>query len=211
MKLSLFSRKYKKIIKDPLMGENPISIHILGICSALAITTKIDTAVVMTLAVVAVLSISNTVVALIRKLIPNKVRIIIQMSVIASLVSITDQILEAYYYDMSKLLGVFLGLIITNCIVLGRLEAFAMQNSPGKAFFDGMGNGLGYGAILIAVAFFRELFGFGSIYGYNVINDNIYFSGYENNGLMILSPGAFIILGLIVWVHRSYTKVVDKE
>ena len=211
MKLSLFSRKNKKIIKDPLMGENPISIHILGICSALAITTKIDTAVVMTLAVVAVLSISNTVVALIRKLIPNKVRIIIQMSVIASLVSITDQILEAYYYDMSKLLGVFLGLIITNCIVLGRLEAFAMQNSPGKAFLDGMGNGLGYGAILIAVAFFRELFGFGSIYGYNVINDNIYFSGYENNGLMILSPGAFIILGLIVWVHRSYTKVVDKE
>ena len=211
MKLSLFSRKNKKIIKDPLMGENPISIHILGICSALAITTKIDTAVVMTLAVVAVLSISNTVVALIRKLIPNKVRIIIQMSVIASLVSITDQILEAYYYDMSKLLGVFLGLIITNCIVLGRLEAFAMQNSPGKAFLDGMGNGLGYGAILIAVAFFRELFGFGSIYGYNVINDNIYFSGYENNGLMILSPGAFIILGLIVWVHRSYTKVVDKK
>ena len=165
----------------------------------------------MTLAVVAVLSISNTVVALLRKLIPNKVRIIIQMSVIASLVSITDEILAAYYYDMSKLLGVFLGLIITNCIVLGRLEAFAMQNSPGKAFLDGMGNGLGYGAILIAVAFFRELFGFGSIYGYNVINDNIYFSGYENNGLMILSPGAFIILGLIVWVHRSYTKVVDKE
>ena len=196
MKLSLF---------------NPISIHILGICSALAITTKIDTAVVMTLAVVAVLSISNTVVALLRKLIPNKVRIIIQMSVIASLVSITDEILAAYYYDIIKLLGVFLGLIITNCIVLGRLEAFAMQNSPGKAFLDGMGNGLGYGAILIAVAFFRELFGFGSIYGYNVINDNLYFSGYENNGLMILSPGAFIILGLIVWVHRSYTKVVDKE
>ena len=147
MKLNLFSRKDKKIIKDPLMGENPISIHILGICSALAITTKIDTAVVMTLAVVAVLSISNTVFALLRKLIPNKVRIIIQMSVIASLVSITDEILAAYYYDMSKLLGVFLGLIITNCIVLGRLEAFAMQNSPGKAFLDGRGNGLGYGAI----------------------------------------------------------------
>ena len=153
MKLNLFSRKDKKIIKDPLMGENPISIHILGICSALAITTKIDTAVVMTLAVVAVLSISNTVVALLRKLIPNKVRIIIQMSVIASLVSITDEILAAYYYDMSKLLGVFLGLIITNCIVLGRLEAFAMQNSPGKAFLDGMGNGLGYGAILICLLY----------------------------------------------------------
>jgi len=193
------------------MGENPISIHVLGICSALAITTKIDTAVVMTLAVVAVLSISNTVISLLRNNIPNKVRIIIQMSVIASLVIIADQILKAYMYDMSKLLGVFLGLIITNCIVLGRAEAFAMQNSPGKAFFDGLGNGLGYGTILIAVAFFREIFGFGSIYGGQIITDQMYLSGYENNGLMILSPGAFFILGLIVWVHRSYTKVIDKE
>ena len=193
------------------MGENPISIHVLGICSALAITTKIDTAVVMTLAVVAVLSISNTVISLLRNKIPNKVRIIIQMSVIASLVIIADQILKAYMYDMSKLLGVFLGLIITNCIVLGRAEAFAMQNSPGKAFFDGLGNGLGYGTILIAVAFFREIFGFGSIYGGQIITDQMYLSGYENNGLMILSPGAFFILGLIVWAHRSYTKVIDKE
>ena len=193
------------------MGENPISIHVLGICSALAITTKIDTAVVMTLAVIAVLSISNTVISLLRNNIPNKVRIIIQMSVIASLVIIADQILKAYMYDMSKLLGVFLGLIITNCIVLGRAEAFAMQNSPGKAFFDGLGNGLGYGTILIAVAFFREIFGFGSIYGGQIITDQMYLSGYENNGLMILSPGAFFILGLIVWVHRSYTKVIDKE
>ncbi len=142
------------------MGENPISIHVLGICSALAITTKIDTAIVMTIAVVAVLSISNTVISLLRNNIPNKVRIIIQMSVIASLVIIADQVLKAYMYDMSKLLGVFLGLIITNCIVLGRAEAFAMQNSPSKAFIDGVGNGLGYGTILIAVAFFREIFGF---------------------------------------------------
>ena len=145
------------------MGENPISIHVLGICSALAITTKIDTAVVMTIAVVAVLSISNVVISLLRNNIPNKVRIIIQMSVIASLVIIADQVMKAYMYDMSKLLGVFLGLIITNCIVLGRAEAFAMQSSPGKALLDGMGNRLGYGAILIGVAFFRELFGFGSI------------------------------------------------
>ena len=211
MKLGLFSSKNTKIIKDPLMGENPISIHVLGICSALAITTKIDTAIVMTIAVVAVLSISNTVISLLRNNIPNKVRIIIQMSVVASLVIIIDQILMAYMYDMSKLLGVFLGLIITNCIVLGRAEAFAMQNSPGKAFLDGIGNGLGYGTILIAVAFFREMFGFGSIYGSQIISDQMYLSGYENNGLMILSPGAFFILGLIVWAHRSYTKVIDKE
>ena len=211
MKLSLFNSKNKKIIKDPLMGENPISIHVLGICSALAITTKIDTAVVMTIAVVAVLSISNIVISLLRNHIPNKVRIIVQMSVVASLVIITDQVLKAYMYDMSKLLGVFLGLIITNCIVLGRAEAFAMQNSPSKALLDGMGNGLGYGAILIAVAFFRELFGFGSIYGVPIITEKLFMSGYENNGLMILSPGAFFILGLIVWAHRSYTKVIDKD
>ena len=165
----------------------------------------------MTIAVVAVLSISNVVISLLRNNIPNKVRIIIQMSVIASLVIIADQVLKAYMYDMSKLLGVFLALIITNCIVLGRAEAFAMQNSPSKALLDGMGNGLGYGAILIAVAFFRELFGFGSIYGAQVFSDQIYSGGYENNGLMILSPGAFFILGLIVWAHRAYTKVIDKD
>tara|TARA_S200000501_G_scaffold265879_1_gene249607 strand:+ start:743 stop:1324 length:582 start_codon:yes stop_codon:yes gene_type:complete len=193
------------------MGENPISIHVLGICSALAITTKIDTAVVMTIAVVAVLSISNVVISLLRNNIPSKVRIIIQMSVVASLVIIADQVLKAYMYDMSKLLGVFLALIITNCIVLGRAEAFAMQNSPSKALLDGMGNGLGYGSILIAVAFFRELFGFGSIYGAQVITEQLYLGGYENNGLMILSPGAFFILGLIVWAHRAYTKVIDEE
>ena len=209
--MNLFSSKNKKIVKDPLMGENPISIHVLGICSALAITTKIDTAVVMTIAVVGVLSISNVVISLLRNNIPNKVRIIIQMSVIASLVIIADQVLKAYMYDMSKLLGVFLALIITNCIVLGRAEAFAMQNSPSKALLDGMGNGLGYGAILIAVAFFRELFGFGSIYGAQVITEQLYLGGYENNGLMILSPGAFFILGLIVWAHRAYTNVIDKD
>ena len=193
------------------MGENPISIHVLGICSALAITTKIDTAVVMTIAVVAVLSISNLVISLLRNNIPNKVRIIIQMSVIASLVIIADQVLKAYMYDMSKLLGVFLGLIITNCIVLGRAEAFAMQNTPSKALLDGMGNGLGYGVILIAVAFFRELFGFGSIYGVQVVTDQIFMSGYENNGLMLLSPMALITVGIIIWIQRSRNnKLIEK-
>ena len=185
------------------MGENPISIHVLGICSALAITTKIDTAVVMTIAVVAVLSISNVVISLLRNNIPNKVRIIIQMSVIASLVIIADQVLKAYMYDMSKLLGVFLGLIITNCIVLGRAEAYAMQNSPSKALLDGMGNGLGYGTILIAVAFFRELLGAGTLYGYPVLEKlGVYELGYENNGMMILPPMALVTVGVIIWIQR---------
>jgi len=205
--LSLFSSKNKKIIKDPLMGENPISIHVLGICSALAITTKIDTAVVMTIAVVAVLSISNVVISFLRNNIPNKVRIIIQMSVIASLVIIADQVLKAYMYDMSKLLGVFLGLIITNCIVLGRAEAYAMQNSPTKALLDGMGNGLGYGSILIAVAFFRELLGSGTLYGYPVLEKiGLYNLGYENNGMMILPPMALITVGIIIWIQRVKNK-----
>ena len=201
------------------MGENPISIHVLGICSALAITTKIDTAVVMTIAVVAVLSISNVVISLLRNNIPNKVRIIIQMSVIASLVIIADQVLKAYMYDMSKLLGVFLGLIITNCIVLGRAEAYAMQNSPSKAFLDGMGNGLGYGSILIAVAFFRELFGAGTITlpdggaGYVLfsIPEAWYAAGYENIGLLVLSPGAFFILGLVIWTQRELLGIEEGE
>ena len=192
------------------MGENPISIHVLGICSALAITTKIDTAVVMTIAVVAVLSISNVVISLLRNNIPNKVRIIIQMSVIASLVIIADQVMKAYMYDMSKLLGVFLGLIITNCIVLGRAEAFAMQNTPGKSFLDGLGNGLGYGGILISVAFFRELLGSGTVYGLSVVPESFYAAGYQNMGLMVLSPGAFIILGLIVWAQRIFSGVEEE-
>ena len=196
------------------MGENPISIHVLGICSALAITTKIDTAVVMTIAVVGVLSISNVVISLLRNNIPNKVRIIIQMSVIASLVIITDQVLKAYMYDMSKLLGVFLGLIITNCIVLGRAEAFAMQNSPSKALLDGMGNGLGYGAILIAVAFFRELLGAGTLYGIQVIPDHWYIENggfYSNNGMMILPPMALVTVGIIIWIQRIKNKKLIED
>ena len=200
--MSVFDKKSKKALTDPLMANNPISLQVLGICSALAVTVKLDTAVVMTLAVIGVLSISNTIISILRNLIPGKVRIIVQLSVIACLVGVTDQILMAYMYDISKQLTVFIGLIITNCIVLGRAEAFAMQNSPVKSFFDGLGNALGYGGILIAVAFFRELLGSGSIYGYQVVPDSLYELGYENMGLMVLSPGAFIILGLIVWLQR---------
>ncbi|MGY8782606.1 MAG: NADH:ubiquinone reductase (Na(+)-transporting) subunit D [Fidelibacterota bacterium] len=200
--VSILDKKSKLAFSDPLMANNPISLQVLGICSALAVTVQVQTALVMTLAVIAVLAISNTVISLLRNHIPNKVRIIVQLSVIASLVIIIDQVLKAYMYDMSRALSVFIGLIITNCIVMGRAEAFAMQNDPKSSFLDGVGNGLGYGGILISVAVFRELFGSGSIYGIQLIPNVFYSNGYENMGLMVLAPGAFIILGLIVWLHR---------
>jgi|TARA_B110000438_G_scaffold257605_1_gene265820 Na+-transporting NADH:ubiquinone oxidoreductase subunit D len=205
--MSLLSKQSKNTVVDPLMANNPISLQVLGICSALAVTVKMDTAVVMTLAVIAVLSISNTVISLLRKMIPAKVRIIVQLSVIASMVILTDLILQAYMYDISKQLTVFVSLIITNCIIMGRAEAFAMQNGPWRSFLDGLGNALGYGLILIGVAFFRELLGSGTIYGFQVVPDSFYAAGYENMGLMTLSPGAFIILGLIVWAQRIIGKV----
>ena len=204
------SKKSKQALTDPLSTNNPITLQVLGICSALAVTVKMDTAVVMTLAVVAVLSISNTLISLLRNFIPTKVRIIVQLSVIASLVILTDQVLKAYMYDISKQLSVFVGLIITNCIVMGRAEAFAMQNTPGKSFLDGLGNGLGYGGILIAVSFFREILGSGTLYGFQIIPDAAYSAGYENMGLMVLSPGAFVILGLIVWVHRISANIEEE-
>ena len=205
--MSLLSKQSKNTVVDPLMANNPISLQDLGICSALAVTVKMDTAVVMTLAVIAVLCISNTVISLLRSMIPAKVRIIVQLSVIASMVILTDLILQAYMYDISKQLTVFVSLIITNCIIMGRAEAFAMQNGPWRSFLDGLGNALGYGLILIGVAFFRELLGSGTIYGFQVIPDSFYAAGYENMGLMTLSPGAFIILGLIVWAQRIIGKV----
>ncbi|MBT3179673.1 MAG: NADH:ubiquinone reductase (Na(+)-transporting) subunit D [Candidatus Marinimicrobia bacterium] len=208
--MAFLDKKSKQAFTDPLSVNNPITLQVLGICSALAVTVKMDTAVVMSLAVIAVLSISNTLIALLRNLIPGKVRIIVQLSIIASLVIITDQVLKAYMYDISKQLSVFVGLIITNCIVMGRAEAFAMQNTPGKSFLDGLGNGLGYGGILIVVSFFRELFGSGTLYGYQVIPDSFYEAGYENMGLMVLSPGAFVILGLIVWVHRISADIEEE-
>lgn len=208
--MSLLSKKSQQVFKDPLMNNNPITLQVLGICSALAVTVKMETAVVMALAVTAVISLSNLIIAALRNFIPGKVRIIIQLSVIASLVIVADQILKAYLYDVSKQLSVFVGLIITNCIVMGRAEAFAMQNPPGKALLDGLGNGLGYGMILIVVAFFRELLGSGSIAGFKVIPESFYASGYENMGLMVLAPGAFIILGLIVWVQRIITGIEEE-
>ena len=208
--MALLDNKSKEALTDPLMRNNPISLHVLGICSALAVTVQLNTAVVMTLAVVSVLSISNTVISVLRKMIPGKVRIIVQLSVIASLVILTDQILQAYMYDISKQLSVFVALIITNCIVMGRAEAFAMQNTPGKSFLDGLGNGLGYGGILISVAFFRELLGSGTVYGLQVVPESFYAAGYQNMGLMVLSPGAFIILGLIVWAQRIFSGVEEE-
>ena len=208
--MALLSKSSKAAVSDPLMSNNPISLQVLGICSALAVTTKLDIAFVMTLAVIAVLCISNTVISLLRNMIPSKVRIIVQLSVIASMVILTDLILQAYMYDISKQLTVFVSLIITNCIIMGRAEAFAMQNGPWKSFLDGLGNGLGYGIILIAVAFFRELLGSGTIYGYKVVPDALYAAGYENMGLMVLSPGAFIILGLIVWAQRIFSGVEEE-
>ena len=208
--MAFLDNKSKQAFTDPLSANNPITLQVLGICSALAVTVKMDTAVVMTLAVVAVFSISNMLIAMLRNLIPGKVRIIVQLSVIASLVIITDQVLQAYMYDISKQLSVFVGLIITNCIVMGRAEAFAMQNSPGKSFLDGLGNALGYGGILIVVSFFREILGSGTLYGFQIIPDFAYAAGYENMGLMVLSPGAFIILGLIVWVHRISADIEEE-
>lgn len=207
--MAFFDKKSKAAFSDPLMASNPISLQVLGICSALAVTVQVQTALVMTLAVVAVLATSNTVISILRKKIPSKVRIIVQLSVIASLVIIIDQILKAYMYDMSRQLSVFIALIITNCIVMGRAEAFAMQNNPKESFLDGIGNGLGYGGILISVAVLREFFGNGSIYGMQLIPNSIYEMGYTNMGLMVLAPGAFIILGLIVWGHRIFAGIEE--
>ena len=208
--MALLDKKSKKAFSDPLMSNNPISLQVLGICSALAVTVKMDTAVVMSLAVIFVLAVSNTVIALLRKMIPGKVRIIVQLSVIASMVVFIDLVLKAYFYDMSKQLSVFVGLIITNCIIMGRAEAFAMQNSPWRSLLDGIGNGIGYGGILIGVAFFRELLGSGTFYGIQIIPDSFYAAGYENMGLMVLSPGAFIILGLIVWAQRLIANIEEE-
>jgi Na+-transporting NADH:ubiquinone oxidoreductase subunit D len=204
--MSILSKKSKLVLTDPMISNNPISAQVLGICSALAVTVKMETAIVMTLAVIFVLTMSNTAIAALRKFIPNRVRIIVMLTVIASLVIFTDQILKAYLYDISKQLSVFVGLIITNCIVMGRAEAFAMQNKPGKAFLDGLGNAAGYGMYLIAVSFFRELLGSGTLMNMQIIPQSFYDAGYLNVGLFVLSPGAFVILGLIIWFQRSITK-----
>ncbi|MCU0844302.1 MAG: NADH:ubiquinone reductase (Na(+)-transporting) subunit D [Spirochaetes bacterium] len=193
----------KKIFLSPINENNPITTQVLGICSALAVTSQLKPSIVMGLAVIAVMVFSNLITSLMREYIPQKVRIIVEMTVVASLVILVDQILKAYAYQMSKQLSVFVGLIITNCIVLGRIEAFSMGNRPVPSLVDGLGNGLGYALILFIVGFFRELLGFGKILGYQVLPESLYAAGYENNGLMVLAPGAFIILSLIIWLQRT--------
>ncbi len=199
----------RKIFQDPLISDNPITRQVLGICSALAVTVNLEQATVMSIAVTFVLCSSNVIVSMLRRFIPSNIRIIIQMTVIASLVALVDLLLKAYAYDISKDLTVFIGLIITNCIVMGRAEAFAMKNNVFSSFLDGLGNSLGYGGILLIVAFFRELFGSGTIFGTQVVSDSFIASGY-NNGLMLLAPGAFIVLGIIIWIQRSLTNYVEE-
>ncbi|MDD4107243.1 MAG: NADH:ubiquinone reductase (Na(+)-transporting) subunit D [Prolixibacteraceae bacterium] len=210
----MFSGKNLKLLTDPLNNSNPITVQVLGICSALAVTAQLKPAVVMTISVVAVLALSNVIISLLRNTIPNRIRIIVQLVVIASLVILVDQFLKAYVYDVSKQLSVFVGLIITNCIIMGRLEAFAMGNGPWQSFLDGIGNAAGYGVILIIVGFVRELFGSGSIYGYQVIPENWYINNggvYENNGMMILPPMALITVGVIIWVQRSRNRKLIED
>lgn len=209
---SLFSAKNRKLISNPLGTDNPITVQVLGICSALAVTVKLQPALVMALSVTVVTGFSNLIISLMRNTIPPRIRIIVQLTVIATLVILVDQVLKAVAYEVSKQLSVFVGLIITNCIVMGRLEAFAMANKPWPSFLDGIGNGIGYGFILVVVAFIRELFGSGTIFGYAVIPQSFYEAGYSNNGLFILPPMALILLGIIIWVHRSFSRnLIEKE
>ena len=200
--------KDSRLILDPLGDDNPITIQVLGICSALAITAELKASIVMTISVLFVMGVGNVVISLIRNIIPSKIRIIVQLTVVAALVIIVDQVLKAYSYQLSKELGAFIGLIITNCIIMGRFEAFALANGPWRSFLDGIGNALGYGVILIIVGFFRELLGSGTLLGFKVLGDPIaktglYSIGYENNGFMLLAPMALIVVGIIIWVQRS--------
>ena len=202
----LFSAKNRKLLTNPLGVDNPITIQVLGICSALAVTAKLEPAIVLSISVMAVLALANVIVSLLRNTIPSRIRIIVQLVIVAALVILVDQILKAFAYEVSKQLSVFVGLIITNCIIMGRLEAFALGNKPWPAFLDGIGNAAGYGIILVIVAFFRELLGSGSLYGFKVIPQAFYDMGYQNNGLMILPPMALITVGIIIWVQRSRNK-----
>jgi Na+-transporting NADH:ubiquinone oxidoreductase subunit D len=207
----LLSKKNKALLSDPMDDNNPITVQVLGVCSALAITVQLKAAIVMTVSVIAVMAASNVIVSLLRDLIPNRIRIIVQLVVVASMVILVDEVLRAYAYDVSKELSIFIGLIITNCIVMGRLEAFALGNGVWRSFLDGVGNAAAYGFILILVAFVRELFGSGNLLGYQIIPDSFYEMGYENNGFMLLSPMALIIVGVIIWIQRSRNrKLIEK-
>jgi Na+-transporting NADH:ubiquinone oxidoreductase subunit D len=205
--------KNNTVFSDPLISNNPITRQVLGICSALAVTVKVDTAIAMALALTIVLTLSNVIISTLREKIPSTIRIIVQLMVIATLVVLADELLRAFAFDISKQLSVFVGLIITNCIVMGRAEAFAMQNSPRDSLLDGLGNGIGYGMILIIVSVIRELLGSGSIMNISIFPASIYVENggwYVNNGLMLLAPGAFIALGLLIWIQRSVTKYTEE-
>ncbi len=211
-KEALFSKKNRALLKDPLDDNNPITVQVLGICSALAITVQLKPAIVMSVSVMAVMAASNVIISLLRNLIPNRIRIIVQLVVVASMVILVDQVLRAYAYDVSKELSIFIGLIITNCIVMGRLEAFALGNGVWKSFLDGVGNAAGYGFILIVVAFFRELLGSGKLFGLQLITNSVYEMGYVNNGLMLLSPMALITVGIFIWLQRARNrKLIEKN
>ncbi len=214
--MALLTKKDTSLILDPLTDNNPITIQVLGICSALAITAELKASIVMAISVIFVMALGNVVISLMRNIIPSKIRIIVQLIVVATLVIIVDQVLKAYQYELSKTLGAFIGLIITNCIIMGRFEAFALANGPWKSFLDGIGNALGYGIILIIVGFFRELLGSGTLLGFPVLGDPImktglYATGYENNGFMIIPPAALIVVGLIIWVQRSRNPALVEE
>lgn len=203
---SLFSAKNKEVIVGPLSLNNPITVQVLGICSSLAVTAKLEPAIVMGMSVTIIVAISNVIISLLRNTIPTRIRIIVQLVVVATLVTLVSQLLKAFAYDVSVQLSVYVGLIITNCILMGRLEAFAMSNRPWESFLDGLGNGFGYALILVIVAFFRELLGSGSLLGFHVIPASVYESGYVNNGLMVMPPMALIILAIIIWAHRTKVK-----
>src|SRR5690606_22373700 len=214
------SKRNRKLLIDPLNDNNPITVQVLGICSALAITVQLEPSIVMGISVIFVMACSNVIISLLRNLIPNRIRIIVQLVVVAGLVAIIEQVLRAYAYDVSRQLSVFIGLIITNCIVMGRLEAFAMGEKPWRSFLDGVGNAAGYSVLLIIVAFFRELFGSGKLLGFEVLghkgatlaeSTGLYALGYENNGMMLLSPMALIIVGIIIWVQRTKNRKLIEE
>lgn len=211
LKASFFSARNKKLLGDPLNDNNPITVQVLGICSALAVTVKMAPSIVMAIAVVVVCAFSNLAISLIRNIIPNRIRIIVQLTIVATLVILVDQVLKAFVYDVSKELSVFVGLIITNCIIMGRLEAFAMGNKPWPAFIDGVGNGLGYGIILVMVSAAREFFGSGELMGYRVVPTALYEMGYFNNGLMIMPPMALITVGIIIWIQRSRNRKLIED